>query len=198
MDSKQKQMEVTDGVVLSAGFATSNGSIIIYTANKQDAEWIYNTINNIANERSLTETAEMGLGRKYYLQLSESDGPSMYGKGKDGWNNKPVYKVKFQPTEVSQQRMMHWNDDGQSISAPTDFEITPLIAELVYRSGAHEMNGEGGPYIEFEAVGSQRLQAELQNLDIRTTKINDLWHMDVENSEKFREYAGIPEPNGGD
>lgn len=84
------------------------------------------------------------------------------------------------------------------MKAPTDFKMTPTIAEMIYRAGAHELRGENVPYIEFDAVGSQKLEAELQNLDIQTTNVGELWRMNEENSARFRAYAGIDAPNGGE
>lgn len=192
------QQDLTDAVVVAASFTTEN-TVVFHTANQQDAQWIYSNVDDISNERDIDKTDEVGLGRNYYLDLYESDDHSTYGEGMNGWNTKPIYRVSFSPTEISQQRMLNWVDESSyGFTAPTDFDISPLVAEMIYRAGAHEMMGDEEPYIEFEAIDSQRLQAELQNLDIRTTKVNGLWRLDEENSAKFREYAEIPEPKGGD
>lgn len=184
-NSNQYKKMLCDGVIISAGY-TSSDNVILHTSSKEDAEWLYSVVDNIAETRNLDKTGNEGYHREYYLN---EQGERV---------TKPIYSVSFIPTNFLHQRMMHWVEDGQKIKAPKDFEITPTIAEIVYRAGAHELQGEDAPYIEFEAVPSQKLEAELQNLDVQTTNVGSLWRMDEENSARYRAYADINPPNGGD
>lgn len=91
--------------------------------------------------------------------------------------------------------MFNWFDVDKIQKAPTDFKITPLIAKICYFSGAHELAGKDGePYIEINMANFQKLEAELQNIDVQTINVRNLWRLDVKNSKKFREYAEVPTP----
>lgn len=209
MSEPDIEKQLSDAVIVCAGRAGSK-KVVLHTASKIDAEFLYSSVDPIAKEREIQKTEHQGLHREYYLELAESDNHSLDDEDQFSWNTRPVWQVRFTPTEFLHQRMLHWANQDRSKKAPTDFKMTPLIAEFIYRAGAHEMSGEDGEaYVEFDAEDSQKLEAELQNLDIQTTNVGDLWRMDAENSAKFRAYAGVPAPrtqvdtvedasNGGD
>jgi len=186
--------ELSDGIIVCSGY-NSNETVVIHTASKVDAEWIYNKVEPISEDRDIRKTGDFGLHRNYYLELAASDEHSLEDESEFGWNTKPVWMVTFRPSEYVQQRYINWMDETQSIKAPHDFKITPTIGELIYRAGAHEMSGiDDEPYIEFDATDLQKLDAELQNIGIRSINVGDLWRLDVENSEKFRDYIGVEKP----
>jgi hypothetical protein len=194
MDSEQYQKKLCDAVIVCAGYASSD-NVVLHTASKKDAQWLYAAVSDISETRNIDETDEQGLHREYYLDLAESDEHALGNTDEFEWNTRPVYRVSFIPTDFCHQRMLNWADENKSLKAPTDFKLTPMIAEMVYRAGAHEMKGQDGEvYIEFDAQDSQKLQADLQNEGIHTTNVGELWRMDADNSEKFREYAGIEHP----
>lgn len=197
MSEPKIEQQVSDAIILSAGIASTD-SVTINTASKLDAEFIYSAVDTVAVERNIFKTDSQGIHREYYLELAESDTHSIEDEDIFEWNTRPIWQVRFIPTEYCVQRMMNWTDAQTSKKAPRDFTMTPLIAKLLYKSGSHEMSaGDGETYIEFEAFGSQKLQAELQNCDIQTTNVGNMWRVDIENSKKFRQYADVAEPNIG-
>jgi len=193
------EQQLSDGIIVCAGYV-SNDKAILHTASKFDAQWLYSAVNQIAVDgtRSYEETDEEGLHRTYYLELAESDEHSLEDEEAFSWNTRAVYRVTFEPTDEFKSRMFKWADKNLSHKAPTDFKMTPTIAKIIYYAGSHEMAGSDGPYLEFDAVDSQKLDAELQNLDIQSTNVGELWRLDEENSARFRAYAGIDAPNGGE
>jgi len=171
---------------------------VLHTASKFDAQWLYSVVNQVAQDDSRTyeETDDEGLHRTYYLELAESDEHSLDDEDAFSWNTRPVYRVTFVPSTDFQRRMIEWME--REPQAPTDFQMTPTIAKIIYYAGSHEMKGSDGPYLEFDAEGVNKLDAELKNLDIESVNAGDLWRLDEENSARFREYAGIDAPNGGE
>jgi len=197
MSNPDEHKQVSDAIIASAGFITKD-VVRLYTTNKQDAEYLYNVVGSISADRDLTRMDENGIHREYYLQLAESDEHSIEDEDAFEWNTRPVWEVTFEPTDYFRQRALNWADEDQNMRAPRDFKATPLVCRIIYYAGAHEMAGGDGPYIEFEAKDLQKLDAELQNQDIHSANVDSLWRLDSDNSEKFRDYADIPEPDGGE
>lgn len=198
MTEPDMEKQLSDAVIVSAGMA-SGDTVIFHTASKMDAEFLYSAVDTVAVDREIRKTGQDGLHREYYLELAESDEHSLDSEDEFEWNTRPVWQVKFTPTEFCHQRMLNWADENTSIKAPHDFRMTPTIAEVIYRAGAHELcGGDGEPYIEFDAANVSKLDAELKNLDIETTSVGSLWRLDPENSAKFRAYAGLPVPSTAD
>lgn len=198
MAEEKFKREICDGVIVAAGYSGSD-NVVFHTASQKDAQWLYSAVKPIAETRNIDETGEMGLHRNYYLELAESDDHSLDdGEDEFEWNTRPVHRVTFIPTKFCHKRMLDWVDNNMLKKAPTDFTMTPAIAEMIYRAGAFLMYSGDGIYMEFDAENSQKLDAEFQNQNIHTTNVGELYRCDVENTEKFAEYAGIDLPHGGD
>jgi len=195
MSNPDEQKQVSDAVIVSEG-TYSSGTVTLFTASKTDAECLYNVVGQISTDRSIEQTDRDGHHRNYYLELSKHDGHQLEDKDAFDWNTRKVWEVTFEPNDYFRQRVLHWTEAGSvEWNAPRDFTLTPLVCRIIYFTGAHEMHGGGGAYIEFAARNCQKLQAELQNEGIETTNVDTLWRVDVENSKKFREYANLEEPN---
>lgn len=184
--------EIVDGLYLCAG-ATSSEHVILYTADKSDAEWLYAAVEPVAAEREMEKMDNKGLHREYYLELAQSDEHSLDDEDAFNWNTRPVYQVVIEPTDYCIQRLNHWFDGSERV-VPRDFTFTPLIAEIIYRAGAHEVAGRDAPQIEFDAVDTVALEDALDELGIDSIHVGDLWHLDEEASARFRAYAGIERP----
>lgn len=196
MSEPDLQKQMSDAVIVCAGMVSGN-RVVLHTASKRDAEFLYTAVDTVAvsDSRTIEQTDADGIHREYYLELADSDEHSLQDEDDFSWNTRKVWQVTFEPTEYLQQRMMHWADENHSYKAPRDFKMTPLIAKVIYYAGAHEMAGLDAPYVEFDAVDVSKLDAELKNLDIESINVGELWRLDEENSARFREYADIPEPN---
>jgi len=190
MVTTQEKKQMVDGVIVSAGYFDSK-TVILHTATKSDAEWLYSAVGNICRERELEETDEYGLHRNYYVELAESDEHSIDSDGDEfEWNTRPVYRVTFEPTDFCHQRMNNWNDNGV-IKAPRDFTLTPEIGEMIVRAGSHTLPSDDGKYVEFYAENLQKLEAEFQNLDINTISVDDLWRIPPAEMDTFENFIGM-------
>lgn len=184
------QKQLMDAAILSPAFR-QDGAIAFHTASKEDAEWLYSKFEPVAEERELVETDKHGVHREFYLELNESDEHSLADEDAYSWNTRKIYRVEITPTNMFDQRVLQWGScDGQ----PSDYQFTPLIAKILYFTGAHENAGTNAPYIELEVDGVDTVSDSLEEKDIPFVEVGGLYRFEEKPSTKFRAFAKVDMP----
>jgi len=190
-DMSHSWTEVADGIIISAA-NIGEDVCTIYVAGKVDAEYLYHEVDCIAEERSIESLNELGRGTDYYLDLADSEYD--IGEQPDDWNLTGVYQVSFEANDKYKQRLKQWHDENGNVSRPRDFELTEIVANTLYKVGAHEQAGEEAPYIELIATGGEFLEAAFEEEDIDVEHVNNMWRISEESSAIFRRLADIEQP----